>query len=101
MAGAKAQFAPSRVNWERIEPIAGLVSEIDGAVDSRVDDFASPEDPKWTGWHRLEYLLWEKDTTAGGGRGGDQAGHRPGHPGDQGQGAGADAEGGSRWAPAS
>lgn len=66
VAEAKKQFAPSRVGWERIEPVAGLVEEIDGAVDARVDDFASPDDPKWTGWHRLEYLLWEKNTTAGG-----------------------------------
>jgi iron uptake system component EfeO len=66
VAEAKKQFAPSRVNWERIEPIAGLVEEIDGVVDSRVDDFASVDDPKWTGWHKLEHLLWEKNTTAGG-----------------------------------
>jgi iron uptake system component EfeO len=66
VAEAKKQFAPSRVSWERIEPIAGLVEEIDGAVDARVDDFANEDDPKWTGWHKLEYLLWEKNTTAGG-----------------------------------
>jgi len=34
LAGAKRQFAPSRVRWERIEPIAGLVEDIDGKVDS-------------------------------------------------------------------
>jgi iron uptake system component EfeO len=66
VAEAKKQFAPSRVSWERIEPIAGLVEEIDGSVDARVDDFAGVDDPKWTGWHKLEYLLWEKNTTAGG-----------------------------------
>ncbi|MBV9953486.1 MAG: EfeM/EfeO family lipoprotein [Acidimicrobiia bacterium] len=66
VAAAKAAFAPSRENWEAIEPIAGLVPDIDGAVDSRVDDFASVNDPKFTGWHRLEYLLWEKGTTDGG-----------------------------------
>ena len=32
---AKAAYAPSRVSWERIEPIAGLVPDIDGATDSR------------------------------------------------------------------
>jgi iron uptake system component EfeO len=62
---AKQLYAPSRASWERIEPIAGLVSEIDGLVDSRVDDFAGPDDPEFTGWHRLEYLLWVKRTTAG------------------------------------
>ncbi len=66
VAEAKAQYAPSRVSWERIEPIAGLVEQIDGAVDARVDDFASVDDPKWTGWHKLEHLLWVKNTAAGG-----------------------------------
>ncbi len=62
---AKAEFAPSRQAWERIEPIAGLIPDIDTKVDARVDDFASPEDPAWTGWHRIEYILWELDTTEG------------------------------------
>jgi iron uptake system component EfeO len=66
VAVAKQQYAPSRYKWEMIEPIAGLVPVIDEAVDARVDDFASVNDPKWTGWHKLEYLLWEKNTTAGG-----------------------------------
>ena len=56
---AKAAYADSRYHWETIEPIAGLVSDVDGAVDSRVDDFASVEDPAFTGWHRLEYILWK------------------------------------------
>ena len=59
---AKAAFGPSRVNWERIEPIAGLVESTDGAVDARVDDFESPDDPTWTGWHRLEHDLWVDGT---------------------------------------
>jgi iron uptake system component EfeO len=57
---AKAAFAPSRVGWEGIEPVASLVPEIDGAVDARVDDFENEDDPAWTGWHRLEYQLWAK-----------------------------------------
>jgi iron uptake system component EfeO len=63
---ARAAYAPSRVPWEKIEPIAGLIPNVDGAVDSRVDDFAGVDDPKFTGWHRLEYLLFEEGTTAGG-----------------------------------
>ena len=62
---AKAAYAPSRKAWEQIEPIASLVPQTDGSVDFRVNDFASVTDPKWTGWHRLEYLLWEKNTTEG------------------------------------
>ena len=54
LAAAQAAYAPSRVPWERIEPLAGLVEEIDGKVDARVDDFAGVDDPEFTGWHRLD-----------------------------------------------
>ena len=66
LQAARAAYAPSREPWERIEPIAGLIPDIDGAVDARVDDFAGPTDPEFTGWHRLEHLLWAKGTTRGG-----------------------------------
>jgi iron uptake system component EfeO len=52
VAEARRRFAPSRVRWERIEPIAGLVTEIDGKVDARVDDFEGVDDPQFTGWHQ-------------------------------------------------
>jgi iron uptake system component EfeO len=66
LKAAQDAYAPSRQPWERIEPIAGLVEEIDGKIDARVDDFAGVDDPAFTGWHRLEYLLFEKNTTEGG-----------------------------------
>jgi iron uptake system component EfeO len=66
LKAAQDAYAPSRLPWERIEPLAGLVEEIDGKVDARVDDFAGVDDAKFTGWHRLEYLLFEKNTTDGG-----------------------------------
>jgi iron uptake system component EfeO len=65
LKAAQDAFAPSRMPWERIEPLAGLVEDIDAKVDSRVDDFAGVDDAKFTGWHRLEYLLFEKNTTEG------------------------------------
>jgi iron uptake system component EfeO len=65
LEAAQAAFAPSRQGWERIEPIAGLVEELDGAMDARVDDFEGPDDPAFTGWHRIEYILWELGTTEG------------------------------------
>jgi iron uptake system component EfeO len=58
---AKAAYAPSRQSWERIEPIAGLIEQIDVAVDARVDDFASETDPTWTGWHKLEWLVFDQE----------------------------------------
>ena len=66
LGAAQAAYAPSRVPWERIEPLAGLVEEIDGKVDARVDDFAGVDDAAFTGWHRLEYLLFQQNTVEGG-----------------------------------
>ncbi|BBX20509.1 peptidase M75 [Mycolicibacterium duvalii] len=66
LQAAQDAYAPSRMPWERIEPIAGLVEEIDGKIDARVDDFAGVDDPEFTGWHRLEYILFEQNTTEGG-----------------------------------
>lgn len=65
LEAAKAAYAPSRQGWESIEPVAGLVEELDGAIDARVDDFEGVDDPAFTGWHRIEYLLWELGTTEG------------------------------------
>ena len=58
---AKALYPVARRSWERIEPIAGLIEDVDGAVDAREDDVGSPGDPAFTGWHRLEYHLWVLD----------------------------------------
>ena len=55
---AKEAYPVSRRSWERIEPIAGLIEDIDTAVDAREDDYDGPDDPAFTGWHQLEYLLW-------------------------------------------
>ncbi|MBX9919659.1 MAG: EfeM/EfeO family lipoprotein, partial [Mycolicibacterium frederiksbergense] len=66
LKAAQDAYAPSRAPWERIEPLAGLVEEIDGKIDARVDDFSGVDDPEFTGWHRLEFLLFEKNTTDGG-----------------------------------
>ena len=65
LQAAQNAYAPSREPWERIEPIAGLIEDIDVKVDARVDDFSGPDDPEFTGWHRLEYLLFEQNTTEG------------------------------------
>jgi len=66
LEAARSAYAPSRVGWERIEPVAGLVEELDGRLDARVDDFAGVDDPEFTGWHRLEHLLFARGTTEDG-----------------------------------
>jgi iron uptake system component EfeO len=62
---AKALYAPGRIPWETIEPVAELFPDADAAIDSRVDDHEGPDDPKWTGWHRIEKGLWEDNSTEG------------------------------------
>ncbi|MCX8995566.1 iron uptake system protein EfeO [Rhizobiaceae bacterium BDR2-2] len=63
---AKALFAPTRLSYEAIEPIAELFSDLDVAIDSRADDYEAAEaDPEFPGFHRIEYGLWEKNSTEG------------------------------------
>ena len=63
---AKALYAPTRIHYERIEPIAELFSDLDGSIDSRADDHEKKEeDPGFTGFHRIEYGLYAKNSTEG------------------------------------
>jgi iron uptake system component EfeO len=56
VAKAKRRYGPSRVPWERIEPVAESFGDIDPKVDARENDVAPGQ--RWTGWHRLEKDLW-------------------------------------------
>ncbi len=63
---AKALFAPTRTSYEAVEPIAELFSDLDVSIDARADDYeAGEQDPAFTGFHRIEYGLWMKNTTEG------------------------------------
>lgn len=63
---AKELYAPTRMSYETIEPVAELFSDLDNAVDSRADDHEKKEeDPGFTGFHRIEYGLWVKNSTQG------------------------------------
>jgi iron uptake system component EfeO len=66
LATAKKLYAPTRVHYEAIEPIAELFSDLDASIDSRVDDHekgVTAED--FTGFHRLEYSLFSQNSTKG------------------------------------
>ncbi|TPM99740.1 iron uptake system protein EfeO [Mesorhizobium sp. B2-1-3A] len=66
LAKAKALYAPARVNYETIEPIAELFSDLDGTIDSRADDHEQKEkSADFYGFHRIEYGLFSQDTTDG------------------------------------
>lgn len=63
---AKALYAPTRMHYEAIEPIAELFSDLDASMDARADDYEKGEkDPDFTGFHRIEYGLWSEKTTQG------------------------------------
>jgi iron uptake system component EfeO len=62
VAEAKKLYAPSRVPWERVEPIAEKFGTLDPEVDAREGDVP---DKQWTGFHRIEQALWVENTTEG------------------------------------
>ncbi|MFI9647686.1 iron uptake system protein EfeO [Streptomyces sp. NPDC052040] len=57
LAAAQKAYAPSRVGWERTEPVAESFGDIDPKTDTRADGLEKGQ--KWTGWHRLEKSLWQ------------------------------------------
>jgi iron uptake system component EfeO len=59
---AKETYAPARVHWERIEPIAATLGDLDPNIDAREGDV--PDD-EWRGFHRIEQALWVENTTEG------------------------------------
>ncbi|MGW7301008.1 iron uptake system protein EfeO [Streptomyces sp. NPDC054829] len=60
---AKKAYAPSRIGWERTEPVAESFGDIDPKVDLREDGLEG--DQEWTGWHRLEKSLWKDKKITG------------------------------------
>jgi iron uptake system component EfeO len=63
LAKAKTLFGPTRMHYEAIEPIAESFGDLDPSIDARVNDVE--DKAKWTGFHRIEQILWTKKTTAG------------------------------------
>ncbi len=59
---AKEIYAPARVHWERIEPIAAALGDLDPNIDAREGDVP---DEEWRGFHRIEQALWVENTTEG------------------------------------
>ena len=55
-ATARALYAPARMHWEHIEPIAESFGDLDPKLDLREADLETGQ--TWTGWHRAEKDLW-------------------------------------------
>jgi iron uptake system component EfeO len=65
LARAQAAYAPARLHYERIEPVAELFSDLDARLDAREDDFEKKAaDPNFIGFHRLEKGLFGDKSTA-------------------------------------
>jgi FTR1 family protein len=60
---AKSLFASARQPYETIEPVAESFGNLDPEIDARVNDVEQGQ--KWTGFHKIEQTLWQKDTTKG------------------------------------
>jgi len=63
--GAKAAYAPARMYFERSEPIAESFGDLDPRIDGRLADIQEEGkgEEEWSGYHKLEYALWEENTT--------------------------------------
>ncbi|WNQ10920.1 iron uptake system protein EfeO [Paenibacillus aurantius] len=59
---SKELYAPARMYYERIEPIAESLGDLDPAMDAREGDV---EEKDWRGFHRIEKGLWMDGKTHG------------------------------------
>jgi iron uptake system component EfeO len=57
IAKAMALYAPARLPYETIEPIAESSGDLDARIDARIDDVENGQE--WLGFHRLEHDLWK------------------------------------------
>jgi iron uptake system component EfeO len=62
-AKAKELFGPTRIHYEAVEPIAEAFGNLDPEIDARVNDVEDRS--KWTGFHRIEQIVWRQGTTKG------------------------------------
>ncbi len=59
---AKDMYGKAREGYERIEPIASALGDLDPRLDAREGDVPNAQ---WTGFHRIEKALWIDNTTKG------------------------------------
>ena len=71
---AKKVYPLIRMSYERSEPIAESFGESDVKIDFRLADYLDENKTEegWSGFHRIERILWEENTTKGTEAYGDQ-----------------------------
>jgi iron uptake system component EfeO len=62
VAEAKSLYAPARIPYERIEPVAESFGDLDPRIDARENDVPAHE---FEGFHRIEKALWEEGSAKG------------------------------------
>ena len=64
---AKKIYPLIRMSYERSEPIAESFGELDVNIDFRLADYLEENKTEegWSGFHRIEKILWEQNTTSG------------------------------------
>lgn len=64
---AKQIYPLARMYFERSEPIAESFGDLDPRIDARLADLAEEgkTEKDWSGFHKIEQILWEKNTTKG------------------------------------
>jgi iron uptake system component EfeO len=61
LSQAQALYVPARAAYQRLAPAAQRLADLDNAINARADYFDKREqDPAFTGFHRLEYALFQQ-----------------------------------------
>lgn len=64
---AKKIYPLARMYFERSEPIAESFGDLDPRIDARLADLTEEgkSEKEWSGFHKIEKVLWEQNTTKG------------------------------------
>ncbi len=66
LTAARAAWQQARLPYRRVEPLAYRFSDLEERIDPRAAYLEKREDdPRFTGYHRLEYGLFAKNSTEG------------------------------------
>ncbi|WP_095194791.1 iron uptake system protein EfeO [Pseudomonas sp. Irchel 3A7] len=61
LSQAQTLYIPARAAYQRLAPAAQRLAELDNGINARADYFEKREqDPAFTGFHRLEYALFQQ-----------------------------------------
>ncbi|MBT2372907.1 iron uptake system protein EfeO [Pseudomonas fluorescens] len=66
LSHAQALYVPAREAYQRLAPASQRLAELDNAINARADYFEKREqDPAFSGFHRIEYALFQQRSTDG------------------------------------